>query len=115
MKRRVALALLVVIPFSGMRVICVDQPTEAVATTAHIGSSDDCDRLCVIHHPANSGNDTNCSLSADASSLIVVAGIAVIPAEQTLGRPTVVPHTYIEAPQLYLEPGLAHRNPPPEA
>ena len=113
MKRRLLVCtLLAVMPFGGMRVICLDTPAESPTTAAHADGSD-CDRLCVVHHPARSG-DTDCSITADPSSMMVVGTVAVAPAADVLRAPSIIVYTCSEAPFLYLDPGLSHLSPPPK-
>lgn len=102
-------------PFSGMRVICADPPVDASAATETEHDSSDCARLCTVHRPAASATGSDCSLTADASSLIVVAGVSVLPVQMSLHMPVVVSDAGTEPQQLYAEPGLAHLSPPPKA
>jgi hypothetical protein len=113
MKRRLLVCtLLAVMPFGGMRVFCLDTQAQSPATAAHVDGSD-CDRLCVVHHPARSG-DTDCSMTADPSSMMVVSTPAVAPAADVLRAPLIVVYSRSEPPFLYLDPGLSHQCPPPK-
>jgi hypothetical protein len=108
-------ALLVVMPFSGMRVICLDPSAEASTAADQDEQSSDCDRICALHRPIDSGTGSNCALTADPSSLVIIAGSAVLPWKQPMQLPTVVLLQHDDISQLYLEPGLARLNPPPKA
>jgi len=99
--------LLVTMPFSGMRVICVD----AAAPT---DTRSDCERLCARHHLSGNTSTSNCALSTDASSLIVFASTAAVGPEEPLSGPLAVSVVSADAPRCCLEPELAHRVPPPK-
>ena len=103
----VLIALLVVMPFSGMRVICVD-----AAAPTETGS--DCERLCTRHHVSSTTNGSNCTLSTDSSSLIVFASTAAVGPEEPLSAPPVVSAVFTDSTQCCPEPELAHRVPPPK-
>jgi len=133
--RRLAIgALLLVLPFSGIRVICVeavptvidpasDAGAEVAATTRPLT---DCERLCPFHPPAGmqaphadaastaSDEDSDCALSSDAAALQMMGTIAVLRPAQ----PVAVPHVVSDAPvftsSVYSEPTLALLAPPPK-
>lgn len=124
MTRRVVLwALVAVLPFSGMRVMCIDPPAAATSSieradetsaTGHAEHTSECDRLCPL--PRRSANDDrDCALTVDGSLLIMVAGGAVFPIQEPPRAPATARHRFSDPPQLYLEPGLARLNPPPKA
>jgi hypothetical protein len=107
MRTLVLSALLVTMPFSGMRVICVD-----ASAPAQTGS--DCERLCVRHHLSGTGGTSNCALSTDESSLIVFASTAAVEPEQPIGVTSVMSEAAAESPRFCPEPELAHQVPPPK-
>ena len=111
--------LIAILPFSGMRVICLDAHVDAGGASAAAEPAADCERLCALHHPFGSasdpGNGSNCALSTDASSLIVFASTAVVRPEEPLQVPLVVSPVHVESPRCCLEPELARLDPPPKS
>jgi hypothetical protein len=125
-------ALLVVLPFSGIRVICVDpaaagaDPAASPETKAAEETLTDCERLCPFHPPgsmralhadsqSSSDEDADCALSSDAAALQMLATIAVLRPTQPLVVPDVVSETPAAASAAYTEPALANLAPPPKA
>jgi len=118
-------ALLVVLPFSGMRVICIDSPQDVSGSTGRAETVSDCERLCPLHRPSETApavpaapsgpeDDSDCALSTDASSLSISASIAVQRPREPLQVPLVVSDAPAESHRFYLEPELAHLAPPPK-
>ena len=101
-------ALLVTMPFSGMRVICVETPAPA-------DTGSDCERLCARHHVSGSTDSSNCMLTADACALVAFASTLSVGPEQP---PAALTLDMAAAPADgtcgCLEPELAHRVPPPK-
>ena len=116
MIRKVLLwALVAVMPFSGMRVMCVDAPLAATTPGGQAHTSD-CERLCPLPEAAaRSGSESDCAMTVDSSLIIMAGAIAVFPVHQSLSAPAFVQYEAADRPTFYLEPGLAHPNPPPEA
>jgi hypothetical protein len=118
MRKLVFGTLLVLMPFSGMRVICVGLPTDVSASKARTETGTDCERLCPLHPPSaapsGSQNGSDCALSSDASSIGIFASIAVPQPQEPLHVPVVVSEVSADAPRFYLEPALAHLGPPPK-
>ena len=110
--------LLVITPFSGIRVSCIDAPTDVsgrLSAPTEIGA--DCERLCPLRQASSTANTeggSGCALSADVSSLSLFASIAVLGSPEPLQIPLVVPAVYADSPRFYLEPDLAHLGPPPK-
>jgi len=100
-------ALLVVMPFSGIRVICVD-------ANAPADTRSDCEQLCARHHLSGTGSSSNCTLSTDSSSLIIFASTAAAGPEEPLCAPLVASAVFTDSTQCCPEPELAHRVPPPK-
>jgi hypothetical protein len=100
-------ALLLTLPFGGMRVICVD-----ASTPPETGS--DCERLCPLHHVSGTSGDANCALTTDSSSLIVFASTAAVAPEQPASMSSIESVVSADAPRRCLEPELAHHVPPPK-
>jgi hypothetical protein len=100
-------ALFLTLPFTGMRVICVDAgaPAETVS---------DCERLCPLHHVSGTSGSSNCALSTDSSSLIVSASTVAIEPEQPERMTSVGSAVAADSPRCCLEPELAHHVPPPK-
>ncbi len=117
MRRLVLGTLIVIMPFSGMRVICADPPAEATTSSAPSVEASDCERLCPVHRPSDTPsstkNDRGCALSADDCSLIAFATVAVFRPQEPPQVPLVVPAVYAESPRFCLEPELAPAGPPP--
>lgn len=124
--RRLALgALLVVLPFSGIRVICIDSPVDVSGSTAPTETLTDCERLCPLQRPSDTPSitagpssstksDSDCALSPGASSISLSASIAVLRPHEPLQVPLAVSAAPAESPRFYLEPELAHLAPPPK-
>lgn len=117
MMRRFALGtLLVIMPFGGIRVMCVDSPRDVGLSSAPTETGANCERLCPLHQPSmtDTESSSDCALSADASSLNVFASIAALRPQGPLQEPSGVAPTYADSPRFYLEPELAHPGPPPK-
>jgi len=135
--RRLALGvLLLVLPFSGVRVICVESPArggDAVAPLTHTETATearpltDCERLCPYHPPesvqaahdvdaasASSGEDADCALSSDAAALQMLGTIAVLRPAPPVAVPDVVSDAPVFTSSVYAEPSLALLAPPPK-
>jgi hypothetical protein len=107
--------LLTTLPFSGMRVICVDAPTEASAATTQT-TADDCEQICARHHHLSSDTTgSNCVLTADACALIAFAStVSIGPEQSSAGLTLDVSAAPADASRGWLEPELAHQVPPPK-
>jgi hypothetical protein len=121
-RKLLASALLLFMPFAGMRVVCVDGPADATGATeqAERGVEADCERLCPWHpaesgSPVHSGDRSDCAMTADGASFVVMAATSVLPAQALLQADMIASEAHFEAPQLYVEPGLSHLSPPPKA
>ena len=116
MRRLLIWPLLAFVPFTGVRMVCIDRPATAVTSTAVPGG--DCDQFCLRSSAASGSNPSaivECMLFAEGSLLVVVSGVAVLPV-QTLVEFELAPRKYAsEAPDYYLAPVLARHNPPPRA
>ena len=117
--------LLAIMPFGGIRVICLDLPTDVSRSSAPADRRSDCERLCPLHRPSDTPSltagtpsstesDSECGLSADGSSLSVSATIAVLRPQEPRQVPLVVSAVWADSPRFYLEPALAHLGPPPK-
>ncbi len=118
-------ALIAVMPFSGMRVICIDSPADPGSTSpvAQTETGSECERLCPLHKPAtarsapssSSENESDCALSPDSSFVSsVFAGVAVSRPADPLQVPQAVAAVYADPSRFHLEPELAHLAPPPK-
>ena len=121
-------ALLVVLPFSGIRVICFELPAEEsiAATVDH--EMTDCDRLCALHPTAaapspsvnstsdNAGGREVCALTAGGAILDCVSysAIAVVGAQQPADAPAIARSLHVDSSRLHLDPALAPAGPPPK-
>ena len=120
-------ALLLVLPFGGVRVVCFDSPRpEVPASSAQAAAISDCERMCPFHPPADEPSgpaatspsgaeeDTGCALSSDSMSVSMFGNIAMLRSAQPLVVPYVVSDVVAAAPWFYSEPALAHIAPPPK-
>ena len=121
-------ALLIVLPFGGVRVVCFDSPRpEAPASSAEAEAIADCERMCPFHPPADepsgpaatssSGSDegTGCALSSDSMSVSMFGNIAVLRAAEPLQAPGGASPALVAAQHIYLEPDLSGVAPPPKS
>ena len=114
MRKALLLTLIAVMPLSGIRMVCLAPAPDVRSEMSQEHEAADCERLCSLHHPEASSGESDCALTAAASS-IVVAGMAVAPLEGELRVPKFVSPEFAEPDQLYHEPGLARANRPPKA
>ncbi|HEY3162400.1 MAG TPA: hypothetical protein VGJ78_25760 [Vicinamibacterales bacterium] len=115
LQKLVLSALLVTMPFAGIRVICVDPPVDASAATTQT-AADDCGRICARHHQVSSDtNGSNCILTADACALLAFAStIGVGPEQPSTAVGLHVSPAPADAPRRCLDPALARPFPPPK-
>jgi hypothetical protein len=124
--------LLLVLPFSGIRVICIESPApdgysaEPAPHTAKSPPLSECERLCPFHPPesvqalhadaasAASDEESDCALSSDAAALEMMGTIAVLQSAPPLTVPYVVADVVAAAPAFYSDPPLTHFAPPPK-
>lgn len=106
-------ALIALMPFSGMRVICLGTPAPERTSSAPVDPVSECERLCPLHQPS-SEDGSDCALSAEGLSLIASAGIAVVRAQEPPHLPAVVRVVYAESPRFLTEPELPRFGPPPK-
>jgi hypothetical protein len=120
MRALLASILLIVLPFSGIRVICVDDAEEASVSAPGAEPEmdqqaiEDCRRICALHHPRPVPAEEDCAITVDPTSLTMLGGVAVLPAIDAAAAPFATPHVYFERLHGYVEPGLAHLSPPPK-
>jgi hypothetical protein len=125
-------ALLLVLPLSGIRVICVESPSPegdsavpATAPEAEAVPLTDCERLCPFHPPesvaaphadaaSTPDEDADCALSSDAAALQMLGTIAVLRPAPPVIVPDVVSDAPVFASSIYSEPTLALLAPPPK-
>ena len=113
-------ALLLVMPFGGMRVICVAAPAEAANSTeeAHSKALTECERLCPLHESSESSSSsdkTDCALSAGASSLMASGVVALVRSIDPLLAPESVRVEYTLSPRFAPQPELPRFGPPPRS
>lgn len=134
--RNIALGtLLLVLPVSGIRAICIASPTEGregqhletvvAETTRESRPLTECERLCPFHPPisaqssdaqASSGSsdeESECALS-DGAALTMLGNTAVLRPHTPLVVPHVVSAVAVDRVLFYSEPALAHFAPPPK-
>lgn len=124
----VVTALLVILPFSGIRVVCFELPAEESAAAPADHELTDCERLCALHRtadvpstPVDSTSDNSddrevCALTADGAILDCVSfsAIAVVRAQQPADTPVIARNLYVDSSRLHLDPALAPAGPPPK-
>lgn len=120
-------ALLVVLPFSGIRVICIDSAAAGAdqGTPPAEETLSDCERLCPFHPPGSlhalhadsqsSSDDADCALSSDAAALQMLGTIAVLRPVPAVAMPDVVSDAPVLTSSVYSEPALALLAPPPKS
>jgi hypothetical protein len=105
--------LLVIVPLSGIRMVCIDRPLMAPSTAAG-----DCDQFCLRANAPErevGTTDVDCVLFAQCSLLVGVSSVAVLPVQSSIAF-ELGPHSdTIEVTHRYLAPILSHRTPPPKA
>ena len=124
-------ALLCVLPFSGIRVMCIESPvpegfSAAPATQAEAERPlTDCERLCPLHPPESldamhgdaapsSDEESDCALSSDAAALQMLATIGVLRPAQPVAMPDVESDAPVFTSSVYSEPSLTLLAPPPK-
>lgn len=106
--------LLVIMPFSGLRVICVESPAGMSSASPRHEKGSNCERLCPLHQQSGTERGSDCALSAGASLPSLFVSVALPMPLDPPQVPLVVAHTYFDAPGFYLEPALTHLGPPPK-
>ena len=133
MNRLLACVLLLLLPLSGVRLVCVELDADRDGKTAHatIAAEDaaaaerECERVCTRHpgaHPPASAPvpastaGVSCVLIPDPGcTFLASVGIAILPGPVVMpGAPSVHPFE-MSATAAYLPPLLPHRGPPPRA
>jgi hypothetical protein len=120
-RKAVASALLILMPFGGMRVVCVEGPVPAPtrqtdqASEAQHGA--DCDRLCPWPRSAdaNGGSDSDCALTGDDASVAVIVVTSALTPHVMSDTEMAASEPVAEIPPVYVEPSLVHASPPPKA
>jgi len=122
MKTAVVCALLALVPFSSLRMVCftahaAERPG-AQAAAAGEPDANECQRICT-HRPAQpkaAVPPVSCVLVADpACELLTAAAAAVMPrASLTLAAAGVAPFE-LSGSDVYASPVLARHNPPPRS
>ena len=127
--------LLLVLPLSGIRVICIESPAQdgyPAAPAAHSETATearpltDCERLCPFHPPESmpaadadaaattSDEDADCALSSETAALQMLGTIAVLRSAPSVALPDVVSDAPGFTSSAYDEPSLALLAPPPK-
>ena len=105
--------LFALMPFSGMRVICLGTLAAASTPATPVDAKSECERLCPLHQ-SSSADGSDCVLSPDGFSAIASAGVAVAPAPEPPPAPVVLRVVYAESPRFAPEPELPRFGPPPK-
>lgn len=122
MRKLLIWSLLAFMPFTNVRLVCVERPVGASAASVADAQSD-CDRFCLRRNApvqgasvqGSSASTVDCVLLADGALLLVAGGVALVPALQTLPfEPATLPLER-ERQHFYRAPVLVHHSPPPRA
>ena len=125
-------ALLIVLPFSGIRVICIapapaaGDPAAAPEAEAAEKTLTDCERLCPFHPPgpvealhadeqSSPDDDADCALSSDAAALQMLGTVAVLRSPIPLAVPQTVTDASVVPSSVYSDPALTLLAPPPKS
>jgi len=121
MKRLIICALLCVVPFASVRVVCFNAETaarqRAVLRQQPPGASDECERICSrAHRVQPPPSHATCALVANPTcGFLMDAAVAVMPAPM----PTLVPLPATPMAAVdhdsYVPPTLGQLTPPPRA
>jgi hypothetical protein len=106
-------AVLALVPFAGIRVVCIDLPVEVSVPVEGQTEGHACKELCARVKAQGSG--TNCVLSGGGASLLLMESVAVLPARTPLPFETVTARFDAELQDFYLAPLLARHSPPPKS
>ena len=107
--------LVAILPFSGMRVICIDATADTSSATEVSAGDADCERLCARHHVASTTTGATCALSTDPCALMVFAcTVGVGPEEPSSALRLDVSAVPVDAQRFCLDPEVARRVPPPK-
>jgi hypothetical protein len=116
--------LVVLMSFSGARVVCLDSPVEPGDPVAELRPVPDCERLCPLHRepssdgrrasPSDRDSGSDCVVAVDGATMILVVSTAVPVTASGHTVPVPVGAARAESPRHYVEPALAHIAPPPK-
>ena len=108
-------ALLAVVPFTSLRVICIDPPADVLTSESEVVLAEDphCRELCARLKAAAAGS--NCAITASSFVLLEATVIALPTAQTVLHVDGVAVPFNSERPQSYLAPALSRQSPPPKA
>ncbi|HXG54752.1 MAG TPA: hypothetical protein VNJ03_05180 [Vicinamibacterales bacterium] len=108
-------ALLAIVPMTGLRMVCLDQPGGVAVPEAGASAGAECDETCALPGKAARRSTPACMLLAESCSLILVGTVAVLPAQPAVRTlPEIVRFEY-PGQTCYSAPVLAHQGPPPKA
>lgn len=107
-------ALLAMVPMTGLRMVCVDQPSGVAAPEAKASAAAECDETCALPRKAPRTSLPACMLLAESCSLILVGTVAILPAQPAVR--TLPESVRFEYPGRlsYMAPDLSHQGPPPK-
>jgi hypothetical protein len=108
-------AVLLLTPFTGVRVVCLDSPADVAEADSRLSPSQDCDEVCARpQKPRPKRGGFTCALKADTCSQLLTATVAVVPTDGSPGL-QLVP-TVFESPvgPQYVAPVLPLDSPPPK-
>ena len=107
--------LVAILPFSGMRMICIDAPAAGARAATTEAAADDCERICARRHVSSDTNGTNCVLTADACASMAFATTIAVGTERPTARFSLdVSAAPVNVLERCAEPELARHLPPPK-
>jgi len=105
-------ALLAIVPFTSLRMVCTDPAGGVSADTVQFQESPDCQEICARIKPPQSGS--NCALVSETSLLSLVAVEGVVPVQGLPRVRSVAVLFETEFRDFYLPPVLDRQSPPPK-
>ena len=116
LRTRLIWLLLVFVPFTGLRMVCIERPPMPAAPVAD--PDGDCDQFCLRSKAPERevrSADVECILFAQCSLLMSVSTVAVMPVQTSIGFELARRSYTTEISHRYLAPILALSTPPPKA
>jgi hypothetical protein len=118
MRKLLICSLLALVPSTGVRMVCLD-PLPGTTASQPGDAQAACDEFCLRRNAPGdkkaTGSNVGCLLLADGELLLMVSGIAVLPAVPTIEFDSPAPPVEDEDRNLYLPPALAQHSPPPKS
>lgn len=109
-------SLLAFVPFTGVRMVCIESAATPLTSPAAPGG--DCDQFCLRSNAPErnvQSRDVECILLAECSLLAAASTVAILPGQTPITFDLPERKHTLEVLGYYLVPILAHRTPPPKA